>query len=265
MTSPGLNVISLLLHDVTDHPDSSGFLQPTARRYKHTVRQFAEYLAVIADSGLPVQCSVDTATSESPSVVLTFDDGGASAPTAADMLEEHGWRGVFFVTTDLIGTRGFLDGSRIEDLHRRGHLIGSHSCSHPDVFRELSRRAMREEWVQSRDVLQEILGTEVLAASVPGGDISPATIEEAEAAGYRHIFTSEQLTRPWKSANATCYGRLMMVDTTSPATLRRWLRHPTLGVLPERVLRFTKTGIKRLMGSVYVRMIERRRALHEQQ
>lgn len=256
--------ISLLLHDVTDEPDKSGFLQPTARRYKHSVGTFQQYLDVIEATGLPVRTG-DGLHSDTTnlSVVLTFDDGGASAPIAAALLEERGWRGMFFITTDLIGKPGFVTAEQIRELHRRGHIIGSHSCSHPDVFRRLTRQEMRREWSESRDALQQLLGTEITTASVPGGDIDTSTLEEAAAAGYRQIFTSEQVTQPWSIGEAVCFGRLMMLDNTSPRSLNRWLRHPSVGVLPERLVRFTKSSVKKLIGPLYLRLVERRRALHE--
>lgn len=260
---PHETVISLLLHDVTDRPETSGFLQPTAQRYKHRIGQFAEYLTVVQETGLSVDIVPTTTNSDQRAkVILTFDDGGASAPTAADLLEQHGWRGMFFVTTDLIETPGFMNKAQIRDLHQRGHVIGSHSCSHPDVFRDISRDQMKHEWSGSRDRLQQLLAAEINTVSVPGGDISATTLSEAAAAGYQHIFTSEQSTKPWLHAGARCYGRMMMLDRTTPASLRRWLRHPSLGILPEQILRLTKSSVKQMLGPVYLNLVKRRRALH---
>lgn len=255
-------ILSLLLHDVTDDPGTSGFMQPTAFRYKHSVSQFLDYLDVVESTGLPITTVVEPLQAGT-SVSFTFDDGGAAAPIAADLLEDRGWRGLFFITTDLIGQRGFMNAAQICDLHRRGHVIGSHSCSHPDIFRSLTRAQMQREWSQSRDELQQLLGADVTAGSVPGGDCCRSAVEEAAAAGLLHLFTSEQLTRPWIQAGTTCYGRLMMVDTTAPETLSRWLRYPTVGILPERIVRFTKTSVKQLMGPMYRRLVQRRRAQHE--
>ncbi|MCP4508511.1 MAG: polysaccharide deacetylase family protein [Fuerstiella sp.] len=266
MTTTSANInIGLLLHDVTDDFSSSGFQQPTAQRYKHSVAQFVQYLDDVELTGLPVVTpQAAHSVSGRPVVTFTFDDGGASAPVAAELLEERGWRGVFFVTTDLLNRPGFMSSLQVQNLRRRGHVIGSHSCSHPDVFRSLSRRQMAEEWIRSRDVLQQLLGEPIHTASIPGGDCSNATIEEASAAGLTQIFTSEQITHSWSQAGATCFGRMMMLDNTSRDTLNRWLTHPTVGILPERALRFTKSHIKKLMGPLYLQLVRQRRAMHEQ-
>ena len=51
---------------------------------------------------------------------------------AADALERRGLSGHFFVTVNYIGTPGFVTKTRCwSNSARRGHRIGSHSCSHP--------------------------------------------------------------------------------------------------------------------------------------
>lgn len=255
-------LISLLLHDVTDDCTSSGFQQPTAHRYKHSRRQFGEYLDTVAASGLPVVASPGRKAA-GPTVQFTFDDGGSGALLAAELLEARGWRGLFFVTTDLVGSRGFLSADQIVDLAGRGHRIGSHSCSHPDVFRDLTEAQMQREWKNSRRFLEDVLGTEVVDVSVPGGDLSGTAVRQAAAAGYQHVYTSEQTTQPWQQADVLCFGRMAMVSSTSPQTLSRWLNYPRAGVLPEKLQRLTKSGIKRVIGPAYRSLMQRRRALHE--
>ena len=256
-------MISLAFHDVTDEFDDSGFRQPVAQKYKHSVQQFREYLDAVEASGLPVISSIDDIEGDSPAVIFTFDDGGACSDTPARMLEERGWRGAFFITTDLIGTRGFLTGEEIQAIHRRGHMIGSHSCSHPDVFRSLTQAQMQYEWCNSCDLLTELIGEQCTVASVPGGDMNAATIREAAAAGLRHVFTSEQFTASWRQSAATCYGRLFLMNDTQPKTLTRWLKHPTVGILPERTVRMTKSMVKTMMGPFYRRIVARWRAQHD--
>ena len=46
----------------------------------------------------------------------------------------------------------------------------------------------------SRAILEDLLGEQCVAGSVPGGDISPKVLETAAEAGLRFLFTSEPLT-----------------------------------------------------------------------
>jgi peptidoglycan/xylan/chitin deacetylase (PgdA/CDA1 family) len=125
-------------------------------------------------------------------VLLTFDDGGVSSHhPIADLLESRGWRGHFFITTDRIGTPGFLTEPQLRELHRRGHIVGSHSCSHPTRMAALTRAGLDREWRESLARLSAVLGGPVKVASVPGGYYSRAVAESAAAAGVEVLFTSE--------------------------------------------------------------------------
>src|SRR5205823_11855730 len=100
--------------------------------------------------------------------LLTFDDGGASAiTTIAPMLEEFGWRGHFFITTDYIDAPGFLTREQIRELHRRGHVIGSHSCSHRGRMSSQPAERLVREWGISKEILSGLLGEEVTTGAVP--------------------------------------------------------------------------------------------------
>ena len=128
-----MRAISLLFHDVyaTD-PRESGFASDAADRYKLSAR--AQFDAQL-DADLPRRAR------RHPPFLITVDDGGVSYYTMmADRLEARGWRGHCFVSTDQIGTRGFLDAAQIRELDARGHVIGSHSASHPDPLQRLHAR-----------------------------------------------------------------------------------------------------------------------------
>ena len=86
----------------------------------------------------------------------------------ADLLEARGWRGHFFITTDRIGTPGFLTRGAVRELHRRGHIVGSHSGSHPTRMAALTRAELDREWRTSIARLSELLGERVKVASRAG-------------------------------------------------------------------------------------------------
>ena len=124
-----MNVFSVMYHDVVEAGawDSSGFPGDGAAVYKLEHAEFGRHLDAIAAAGVRVCRATEPLVDGS--AMLTFDDGGVSAHLlAAEMLEQHGWAGHFFVTTDRIGTGAFLSREQIQDLRRRGHVNGSHSC-----------------------------------------------------------------------------------------------------------------------------------------
>src|SRR5271166_5919496 len=119
-------IVALMYHDVVNegHEDASGFLGPGALRYKITPDCFQEHLAAIAQSVSSTPGLAPDLT-DADAWLMTFDDGGATAfRPIADLLEERGWRGHFFITTDRIGTPGFVTAWQIQELRKRGHQIG---------------------------------------------------------------------------------------------------------------------------------------------
>jgi peptidoglycan/xylan/chitin deacetylase (PgdA/CDA1 family) len=200
-------LIAFMYHEVTDEPWATGFQRSSAMDYKHPVAEFEANLDQIAASG-SVPARIDRIDGGGRHLLLTFDDGGKSALVAADLIEKRGWVGHFFIVTGLIGEPGFATRADVSELHDRGHVVGSHSHSHPDVFRRLSEAAMREEWTRSKDILEDILGSPVAAASIPGGHGDHRTELQAAAAGYRFLFTSEPRLIPWRTSGMLCIGRV---------------------------------------------------------
>ena len=221
-----MRTVSLLFHDVyAADPRESGFESPGADRYKLSLRQFDAQLAglaqVRADAPVLVQeisgglkasgyHPVDDQAVDVP-YLLTVDDGGVSYFTiVADRLEARGWRGHCFVSTDAIGTRGFLTASQLRELDMRGHVIGTHSASHPARFSACEPAHMREEWARSRMVLEDLLGHSIEIASVPGGYYSRRVARSARDAGLRIVFTSEPITTSLDEDGTLVIGRFTL-------------------------------------------------------
>ena len=204
---------ALMYHDVVaaGDEDTSGFPGRAAALYKVTPEAFAEHLDAIG-------CAVPADLAH-PAPVVTFDDGGRSAMAAADILERRGRIGHFFVTSNYIGARGFLTGGEIRELARRGHVIGSHSCSHPLRMGHCPWRQLLDEWVLSRSILSEIVGGGVSDASVPGSDFAPQVAEAAARAGITRLFTSEPIGESRNAFGLTLVGRVAIQKSTTAATV----------------------------------------------
>jgi peptidoglycan/xylan/chitin deacetylase (PgdA/CDA1 family) len=215
--SSGALVASFGYHDVTDFPTESGFQRNGAVPFKLGSGQFYDHLDGIA-RGPSVPALVTEIDLARPGrhLLLTFDDGGKSALRVGEELCRRRWRGHFFISTSLIGRRTFLDPSEIRYLRSSGHVVGSHSHSHPDIYRELGWEQMIVEWRQSCDLLSQLLGEPCETASVPGGEISPRVLRSAAAAGLRYLFTSEPWLKPRIVSGCWVLGRFCAKASTSP-------------------------------------------------
>lgn len=217
-------IAGLMYHEVTDDPRTSGFQRAAALPYRLSRAAFGRHLEAIAGGVLVPELvtEIDLARPPRPRhLVLTFDDGGASAMYVAEQLARRGWKAHFFIVTGRIGDRTFLTASDVRALRAAGHIIGSHSHTHPDIFRSLPRRVMTTEWKVSGAILEALLGEPCNAASVPGGDISRRVLESAGDAGLQYLFTSEPQLRPERVGNTWVLGRVIIKAGVSAATIRQ--------------------------------------------
>jgi peptidoglycan/xylan/chitin deacetylase (PgdA/CDA1 family) len=214
---------ALIYHDVAplEQRESVGFTGPLAARYKLEPADFEEHLAAIAATRARVGLITGA---PAPTAAITFDDGGASALLAADMLERHGFRGHFFIATSRIGTPGFLEDAGVAELASRGHAVGSHSHTHPTYMGRLERDQILEEWRRSRGALGELLGVQPTTASVPGGFLSRNVVSAAAEAGFELLMTSEPSSRLRRYGGLTVAGRYTIWSTTPAATAAAYAR-----------------------------------------
>jgi peptidoglycan/xylan/chitin deacetylase (PgdA/CDA1 family) len=233
--------VSLLFHDVfLSDPCESGFVSPGADRYKLPVAEFAAQLS--GSLGL---------------AQLTFDDGGVSFYTiAANRLEACGLRAHCFVSTDFISQSRFLTAAQIRELDERGHVIGTHSASHPVRFNRLSHVVMLREWADSRKMLEDILGHAVTTGSVPGGYFSKAVARTAAEAGLQLLFNSEPVRTTRSIDGCTVAGRFT-IRRGAPPDLSQKLVHPTPWARRKEWATWNAKGlVKPLLGSSYPRVAD---------
>jgi len=216
----GPQIAALLYHEVTDEPASTGFQWTGAFSCTHSPAAFTRHLAEIATSPVAPELVGDIdLTRPGRHLLLTFDDGGRSALHVGDELQRRGWKGHFFIVTEQIGSRYFVNAREIRYLRSCGHIIGSHSHTHPSLFREQPPERMLDEWRVSCDVLAQLLGEPCTTASVPGGDISRRVLQSSNTAGLRYLFTSEPWLTPRKEGDCWILGRF----STKVGTPLRWV------------------------------------------
>ncbi|MGB7761604.1 MAG: polysaccharide deacetylase family protein [Bryobacteraceae bacterium] len=246
---------ALLYHDVVPEGEfaASGFVSPDANIYKVSTTEFERHLSAIQSRHVKPAVSALDALDAKDAFLLTFDDGGVSAIRwTADAIERFGHIGHFFITTDQIDTPGFLSSSEIVALARRGHVIGSHSCSHPALMSRYTAQQLDREWRESAFRLSDILGTSVTIASVPGGSYSRAVGAAAANAGMRVLFTSEPTSAIGHVDGCALIGRYSVQQGTSAQTAAASAAGDLLPQLRQSVYWNFKKVLKRIGGNVWI-------------
>jgi len=156
-------------------------------------------------------------------VRLSFDDGNASdLLIALPALVDRGMTADFFVVAGRLGAPGSLDADGVRELHRAGMRIGNHGMRHTS-WRQARGAARREELVEARWILSEVVGGAVDVAACPRGDYDRGVLADLRAAGYRTIFTSDPRAtheRAWLQP------RFTVRRGETPASLRAAMLEP---------------------------------------
>jgi peptidoglycan/xylan/chitin deacetylase (PgdA/CDA1 family) len=253
-----LKVAALLYHDVVEdgRDDESGFPGPAAGRYKLRSEDFELHLQALARLAQGPPAVVDELEADHGSVpwLLTFDDGGSSALAIGESLAERGWRGHFFVTVDYIGTAAFLGPDAIRHLVELGHVIGSHSCSHPERMSRCTWEQLLDEWGRSAEVLSEIVGRPVTVASVPAGQYGDIVARAAAAAGLRTLFTSEPVLKTQDVDGCQVIGRYTLQRGADPETAAALARARALPRTQQYAFWNIKKAAKAVGGERYLRL-----------
>ena len=183
----------LMYHEI-DH--GAPLCDPSAgyARFVVTEEVFARHMDVIAADGMrgvSLSAVLDDRASESPRVVLTFDDGcGTDRMAALDLLVPRGMGATFYVLAGRIGTPGYLSHADVRAIaDAPGCEIASHGWSHR-FLSGLSDAELRRELHDSHELLSELSGREVRHLSCPGGRWSAEVARVARAVGYTSCTTS---------------------------------------------------------------------------
>ena len=129
---------------------------------------------------LPIYCVERT----DPVIAISFDAawGGEQTQRLLDILDEYGVKTTFFVVDTWVQRYPEL----VKEVAARGHEIGNHSTTHPQMTK-LSREKIREELCIVADHLEALTGARPALFRAPYGDYDNDVVLTARAEGYQAI------------------------------------------------------------------------------
>jgi len=134
-------------------------------------------------------------------MLITFDDGYKGVlENAFPVMERYNFKGVVFVVTGFLGRHStwdvplltplrHLSAEDLRFLHSKGWLIGSHSHFHRDLT-TLPYSEIVEELKMSKEILQDIIGQDVIFFSYPFGRVNQKVKEALKEVGFKFAFKS---------------------------------------------------------------------------
>lgn len=123
-------------------------------------------------------------------IVLTFDDGPVSHyEHVIPALKKRNMKGIFLVSTGLIGQDHLMSWSQLKSLIAEGFEIGSHGLNH-EPLSNVTHHELWKELHKSKSVLEDKLGVKITSFSVPRGYYQDRIREVALEVGYQFVFTS---------------------------------------------------------------------------
>jgi peptidoglycan/xylan/chitin deacetylase (PgdA/CDA1 family) len=154
-------------------------------------------------------------------VALTFDDGFQNFYTTAfPVLQEYGFQATVFLVTDHCGKYNdwgdnppklprskLLSWQEIKELNDCGIEFGSHTRTHPDLTQIDAAQADREI-VESKQEIENALGTEVTTFAYPYGKFNPSVKQVAEK-----TFAAACSTNLGKARRTSDFFSLERIDT----------------------------------------------------
>lgn len=152
---------------------------------------FSDHMDALNEMGYRYIFADEYAKHTYRTAVLTFDDGYEDNYTEMfPILKEKGGRATIFLITDLIGTDGYLNKEQIQEMARSGLVsFQSHTCSHPRLP-ELSAEAIREEFQNSIQIIEELTGSPVRAIAYPYGKTSD-TVRQLAGEYFAFAYTTQ--------------------------------------------------------------------------
>lgn len=130
-------------------------------------------------------------------IALTFDDGpGPHTAHLLDILDQYGAKATFF----LIGSKVSGQASIVRSIQARGHQLGNHSWSHPELPK-LPVDQIASEIDRTNEAIRQATGITPSILRPPYGAVNGVVLEQLRLRGMSSILWSVD-TRDWADRNS---------------------------------------------------------------
>lgn len=158
-------------------------------------KRFEEHMSVLADRGyqtiLPGELfDYLTAGKALPAkpIVITFDDTRAGQYSIArPILEQHGFKGVFFIMTVSVGKAGYMSVEELKMLSNKGNAVEAHTYDHP-LMKNIKENDWEKQLGKPKAFLEKMVNKPVYYFAYPNGLYTEKSITQLKNFGYKAAF-----------------------------------------------------------------------------
>ena len=193
---------------------ASKYLQnPTARKFANIPKP--------AEKPKPAPAA-PTPTVANKTIALTFDDGpGPYTEKLLDILDKYDAKATFF----LIGSKVSARANTLRRMQSRGHQLGNHSWSHPEL-NKISAEQLASEIDQTNNAIKQAVGTKPNIIRPPYGAFNRAVLEQFRQRGMSAVVWSVD-TRDWADRNSEIVCSRAVAGARNGAVILMHDIHPT--------------------------------------
>ena len=192
----------------------SKYLQnPTARKFANIPKP--------AEKPKPAPAA-PTPTVANKTIALTFDDGpGPYTEKLLDILDKYDAKATFF----LIGSKVSGQASVVRSIQARGHQLGNHSWSHPELPK-LSVDQIAGEIDRTNEAIRQATGVKPSILRPPYGAVNGVVLEQLRLRNMSSILWSVD-TRDWADRNSQIVCSRAVAGARPGAVILMHDIHPT--------------------------------------
>ena len=130
-------------------------------------------------------------------IALTFDDGpGPYTEKLLDILDKYDAKATFF----LIGSKVSARANTLRRMQSRGHQLGNHSWSHPEL-NKISTEQLSSEIDRTNEAIRQATGVKPSILRPPYGAVNGVVLEQLRLRNMSSILWSVD-TRDWADRNS---------------------------------------------------------------
>ena len=192
----------------------SKYLQnPTARKFANIPKP--------AEKPKPAPVA-PTPTVANKTIALTFDDGpGPYTEKLLDILDKYDAKATFF----LIGSKVSARANTLRRMQSRGHQLGNHSWSHPEL-NKVSAEQLASEIDQTNNAIKQAVGAKPNIIRPPYGAFNRAVLDQFRQRGMSAVVWSVD-TRDWADRNSEIVCSRAVAGARNGAVILMHDIHPT--------------------------------------